>query len=246
MAVDVANTVKHRRTASVTSLRETKKGCDVSNRAEIDPIVTFGAGQYGLTVLELAKSLGLGVAAFVDKSLPEGSNVQGIPVVGFAALRSRFSTPPPAVVAIGNCMARERVSSRVDALGMKRPTLIHPGAEVSPSAEIAPGCIVQFASLVWTGAVLGRGVILSPGAYVTHDAVVGDNCMVANQASVGGQVRVGARVLVGQSASLCLGVSVGDDAVVGAGAVVVRDVGAGQVVAGVPARVLSQGEIDGR
>ena len=53
-------------------------------------------------------------------------------------------------------------------------------------------------------------------------------------------VRIGHRAWIGSGAILLAGVTVGDDAVVGAGAVVTRDVPPGAVVAGNPARIIRQ------
>ena len=53
-----------------------------------------------------------------------------------------------------------------------------------------------------------------------------------------GPVRIGDRVWIGTRAVVLKGVTIGDGAVVAAGAVVTRDVPAGAVVAGVPARVV--------
>lgn len=54
-----------------------------------------------------------------------------------------------------------------------------------------------------------------------------------------GRIKVGSRVFVGARAILLPGVTVGDNVVIGAGAVVTKDVPPNVVVAGVPARVLS-------
>ena len=56
-------------------------------------------------------------------------------------------------------------------------------------------------------------------------------------------VRIGDRVWIGTRAVVLKGVTIGDGAVVAAGAVVTRDVPAGAVVAGVPAQVVRQ--VDG-
>ncbi|MFG0288101.1 MAG: DapH/DapD/GlmU-related protein, partial [Rhodopirellula sp. JB044] len=53
----------------------------------------------------------------------------------------------------------------------------------------------------------------------------------------GRPVRIGSNVWIGGGALILPGVTVGDDAIVGAGAVVTRDVPPGAVMVGVPARV---------
>jgi maltose O-acetyltransferase len=52
------------------------------------------------------------------------------------------------------------------------------------------------------------------------------------------EVRLGDRVWIGNRVTILPGVSIGDDAVVGAGAVVTSDVEARSVVAGNPARLI--------
>ncbi len=54
----------------------------------------------------------------------------------------------------------------------------------------------------------------------------------------GKPVRVGRNVWIGGGAILLPGVTIGDDAIIGAGSVVTRDVAKGATVAGNPARPL--------
>lgn len=56
----------------------------------------------------------------------------------------------------------------------------------------------------------------------------------------GRPVRIGRDVWVGGGAIILPGVSIGDGAIIGAGSVVTRDVGAGEIVAGNPARPVSR------
>ena len=52
------------------------------------------------------------------------------------------------------------------------------------------------------------------------------------------EIRVGRRVWIGGGTTILAGVSIGDEAVIGAGSVVTRDIPAGVVAAGNPCRVL--------
>jgi serine O-acetyltransferase len=97
-----------------------------------------------------------------------------------------------------------------------------------------------------------RGVF-GPGLSIAHhgsvtvngEAVVGRNCRLDAQTTIGdvrgGAPTLGDNVYVGSGARILGGVRVGDEAAIGANAVVVRDVPARVTVGGVPARVISQG-----
>lgn len=92
---------------------------------------------------------------------------------------------------------------------------------------------------------IGGGLMLPhPNGVVFHpDAVLGPNCLVMQQVTLGtggrpGAPRLGGHVDVGPGARVLGGVTVGDHAVIGANAVVTRDVEPHAVVAGVPARVI--------
>lgn len=65
---------------------------------------------------------------------------------------------------------------------------------------------------------------------------------VASRATIGAVPTIGNRVDVGANVCILGRIHVGDDAIIGAGAVVVRDVPAGATVAGVPARVIKTRE----
>lgn len=59
-------------------------------------------------------------------------------------------------------------------------------------------------------------------------------------------VTIGAHVWIGMNSLILKGVTIGDGAVIAAGSVVVRDIPAGSVAAGVPAKIVKQAkETDG-
>lgn len=85
---------------------------------------------------------------------------------------------------------------------------------------------------------IGPRVWLMKKTHVGHDAVIREDAELAPLCSVGGHVTIGARVRVGQGATFKPFVTVGDDARIGMGSVVICDVPSGEVWAGNPARVI--------
>jgi serine O-acetyltransferase len=91
----------------------------------------------------------------------------------------------------------------------------------------------------------GRNLLLPhpTGVVVHRSVVIGDDCMVMQQVTLGqvadgGVPVIGSRVYIGAGAKVLGPIRIGDDARIGANAVVLTDVPAGATAVGVPAKVL--------
>jgi serine O-acetyltransferase len=102
---------------------------------------------------------------------------------------------------------------------------------------------------------IGRGLYIGHfGSIIVHpDAIIGNNCNLSQGVTIGvlsrgkykGIPTLGDRVFVGPNAIILGGVTIGDDVVIGAGALVTQPVPPLAVVAGNPAKVISyQGSFD--
>ena len=101
---------------------------------------------------------------------------------------------------------------------------------------------------IGVSAKIGRRLVIEhSGAIVVHgNAVLGDDCIIRQGVTIGNRYMdkpldapvIGHRVNIGAGAKILGAVHIGDDAEIGANAVVLKDVPAGAVAVGVPARII--------
>lgn len=88
------------------------------------------------------------------------------------------------------------------------------------------------------------GIFIGDGSLIGHNVVLATLNHDLNPAARAGMtphpIRIGKNVWIGSNATVLPGVTIGDNSVVAAGAVVTKDVPANIVVGGVPARVLKK------
>lgn len=84
---------------------------------------------------------------------------------------------------------------------------------------------------------IGAGTQIGPGVQILTADHPRDPALRARMLEFGRPVSIGRNVWIGAGALILPGVTIGDDALVGAGSVVTRDVPAGATVVGNPARV---------
>src|SRR5262249_13311645 len=117
--------------------------------------------------------------------------------------------------AVGNTTAREKVVARLDSLGWRAATLVHPSVVRARNVEIGEGTYVGALSVLSPNAKLGRHVIINQRVSIGHDAVLEDFSQACPGAQINGACRIGRGALIGSNASIQQLGNVGAYAVVG-------------------------------
>jgi sugar O-acyltransferase (sialic acid O-acetyltransferase NeuD family) len=145
-------------------------------------------------------------------------------------------------VAIGNPHGRVRLKlhERLEQAGLTCVNVVHPTAWIAANATVGIGAQILAGSIVGAEARLGRQCIINTRASVDHEDVLEDGVELAPGATLCGCVHVKTNGWICAGATVLPRITVGEDAIVGAGAVVTKDVAARTTVCGVPAQPRSR------
>ncbi|WP_326551997.1 NeuD/PglB/VioB family sugar acetyltransferase [Micromonospora sp. NBC_01813] len=175
-----------------------------------------------------------------DDPTLHGTRRVGVPVLGGTDLIDRL--PDAAVVVcVGNphnYRSRQRLVRRFALPPQRYATIVHPAARVGAGCTVGPGSVLLAGVDLTAEVAVGAHVAVMPQVVLTHDDVVEPYATIASGVRLGGGVVIGEGVYVGAGTLLREGVTVGAWSQLGMGSVVLRDVPAGQVWVGSPARFL--------
>jgi acetyltransferase EpsM len=215
-------------------------------------VIVLGGPGGGEVTAQLVLDLSAAGAPFellgyLNDELPRSHRLHAAPVLGhFDAWKEQ---PDDVVFAaslhhVKHMPAR---AARLSGLGIPETrwaTLVHPRAAVADGVRIGAGSTVAAFASVGPGARLGPHVALRPGAQVGHGVELAGFAFVGANAALCGYVRIDEGAHLAPGALVREHLRVGAWAVVGLGAVVLRDVPERAVVAGNPARLLRRPDDD--
>lgn len=200
-----------------------------------------GTGGFAREVAPLAVAQA-GAASVCHLVLQPGDTlVNGIPV-----MLQNDAAPDIAVsITVADAALRRRIDAEMTAAGRTFVSIVAPTCVFRGPSQIGVGAILCDYVVITANVVIGRHFQANLFSYVAHDCVVGDFVTLAPRVCINGNTVIEDDVYVGTGAVLKQGtpdkpLRIGRGAVIGMGTVVTKDVPAGAVVVGNPARVLDR------
>lgn len=178
-----------------------------------------------------------------DNDEIQGKMINEYPVLGKTDVANEY---PDAffVCAVGSSKVREKIISKIkeDFPNIKFGTLIDPSVEMSDMVEIGEGSIICAHTIITVNVKIGKQVIVNLDCTIGHDAVLNDFVTLYPSVNVSGATNIGCASELGTGMQIIQGKTIGDHTIVGAGAVVVKDLPNKCTAVGSPAKPIKYHE----
>ena len=205
-------------------------------------ITIFGAGGFGREVKTIIDAINkseptYNFVGFYDDGIQKGTIVNGYPVLGGIQELNEVTSELSLIISIGDPRIKKNILNKIGNSFIKFPTIIHPNASVSSDdVQIGKGTIICEGTIITCNIKIGDFVIFNLMCTVGHDTIIDDYCAFMPSVNISGEVHLHQGVYVGTGAKIINLLEIGQETIVGAGAVVSKSLPAKCTAVGIPAK----------
>jgi len=199
-------------------------------------LAIIGAGSLGVMTLDAVLNEGnyaKNEIVFIDNGKEKNELIYGVPVIGgMEIIKSNHLDEYDFIIAIANNKVRKEIAENND---LPYATVIHPHASVSKYATIGIGNIILPNVTIDPDAIIHNHVIINKNTSVGHNVEMEDFSQASPGCLLGGLIQQG--TFLGIGVTLLPNIKIGRFSIVGAGAVVIKDLPDYCTAIGTPAKV---------
>jgi len=208
-------------------------------------IVIIGAGGVGKEVALLIeqinnKKLTYNLIGFIDdNSSLHGTQINGYKVLGGIEHLKTMHSPIYAVCAIANYKVKKNIINSLMSSSVHFANIIHPDVYISNTNSVGEGVIIYSGVIMTTNIKIGDHVIISPKCGIGHEALIENYVSLLWNVNVSGNVTIREGSLIGSGVTIIQNKIIGKASILGAGAVVIKDIPDNCTAVGMPAKVVN-------
>lgn len=203
-----------------------------------DRLLILGAGGHGKVIADVAKKMNCWTEiAFLEDN---PAKAEGLPyeIIGRVEEFDQFLEKYDLMVGIGANERREELQLKLETAGASMATILHPSAILGGNVTIGEGSVVMAGVIINTGTKIGKGCILNTAATIDHENNIEDFVHLSPGVHTAGNVTVRTLTWLGIGSSVIQNITIAKDCMIGAGAVVVKDLKETGIYLGVPAKLI--------
>ena len=204
-------------------------------------IAIVGSGGFAREVLALINDINRDkpqyeFVGFVG--LDKNQTIHGYPVIGNDEEVNSTSEPLSLAIAVGEPHMKAKIRSKYSNPLISFPPLIHPSVLIgdSQSVSFGEGCVVCAGCILTTDIQINDFVTINLMCTVGHDTVIESYSSFMPSVNISGEVIINKGVYVGPGAKIINQLGIGENTIVGAGAVVAKSLPANCTAVGIPAK----------
>lgn len=205
-----------------------------------DKAIIVGAGTYGQVYAEYLKEK-YEILGFIDDDTNlHNTEINGIKVLGnFNYLIVNLHKETNVFIPIGNNKVRVDLLNKVIASGFKTPNFIHTDTQIHPTVKLGRCIYILPGTHIMPFTEIKDFVLISMGVNIAHHTIIEQGCFFSQGVNVGASIHLKENAYCGIGSTIMTGVKeVGENSLIGAGAVIIKDVPDGATVVGNPGKII--------
>jgi sugar O-acyltransferase (sialic acid O-acetyltransferase NeuD family) len=206
-------------------------------------LIIIGARGFGRVIFNLAISCPgykseYRIKGFLDDKTDVLDDFEGYPPILGSVENYEIQKDDVFICALGDVKSKKKYSEIILDKGGKFISLIHPTAIIGTNVKIGKACIISSNAYISCDVKIDDFVTIQPFTVISHNVEVGKWCHLDAYMFLGGEVKLEEAATIHTGAIIHPKKKIQNGAIVGAGAMVIRNVKSNTTVYGNPAKLL--------